>query len=633
KYCSIIFNILSNMINWKVFIIFFIILTHFICETRFLLHRRILGVAGRHSNGMVLVTISKSRTLQEKRPVAQKLVKEGVKFHLFVTTFSRRRFSLKIYHSCFYASNVCKSVTVLSIPTKFVVKQQNQDQFFNLGSVSLKDEQSYPLPSTKKNKKQIWKIWQINKLTSLIFIFIIFFIILTHFIFENKFILHKRKFGVICKLTCWSSNQKLLKVTLSKNSNSLERNPLAKSFVKVGTKFHISAGAFSLKPFSTYMKIYHCCFESRFKSRCPGVTIVKIPSHYLIKTWRLKTYYVLKNLDLSKQKTQIIFKDDKKNNKTYFLLENQKRLVVKNFSYKKKFFNMMYGIILLIFLNILIHFNSGIHFLPRKQIVGVSGNFTCKYRSFSFVTVTLSKHGYGYTKEEHPLAKTRIKVGSPFHLIAKSSSYKKFDVYIKIYHNCFPSKLDLCGLSIKRVPAKFIYKKMQLCEFYSLGNVRLDHLPAKHYSCSQNKKKCNYLIIYIYIICFEVKCMFSRKVVGVAGTINCKYSRIGMALVTISKSKRVSYSGPLAKIKVKFGNPFHLMAKTLIYNLPVIKIYHNCFHFKPICQGVVIKHIPKNFIYKKLKALDFFNVGKINLDQEETKVLPPPYNKKRCFLR
>uniref|UniRef100_A0A0K0ENF8 Transthyretin-like family-containing protein n=1 Tax=Strongyloides stercoralis TaxID=6248 RepID=A0A0K0ENF8_STRER len=146
---------------------------------------------------------------------------------------------------------------------------------------------------------------------------------------------------------------------------------------------------------------------------------------------------------------------------------------------------MINGIIFLVFLNIFIHLNSGIYFFQHKQIVGVSGNFNCKYKNSSFVTVTLSKHDY--IIEKHPLAKIRVKVGTPFHLMAKSYSYRKFDVYIKIYHDCFRSTGTLHGLSIKKVPAKYIYKKSQLCDFYKLGTVRLDYLPTKFYHLSNKK--------------------------------------------------------------------------------------------------------------------------------------------------
>uniref|UniRef100_A0A0N5C7J3 Ribosomal protein S16 n=1 Tax=Strongyloides papillosus TaxID=174720 RepID=A0A0N5C7J3_STREA len=84
--------------------------------------------------------------------------------------------------------------------------------------------------------------------------------------------------------------------------------------------------------------------------------------------------------------------------------------------------------------------------------------------------------------ERKPIAEEFVKYGSRFFLPGYLKLYKtwrKPNLYVKIIHNCFKSRIAAKKVFLKPIPQNFVYRGYRMVQFFDLGNLDLADLTSR----------------------------------------------------------------------------------------------------------------------------------------------------------
>uniref|UniRef100_A0A0N5CGV4 Transthyretin-like family protein n=1 Tax=Strongyloides papillosus TaxID=174720 RepID=A0A0N5CGV4_STREA len=114
-------------------------------------------------------------------------------------------------------------------------------------------------------------------------------------------------------------------------------------------------------------------------------------------------------------------------------------------------------------------------------------------------------------------------------------------------------------------------------------------------------------------------------VTGVTGILTCKInSRASAHVVIATKPTRFCKKHVVSENNVHYGFSFFVAGSIKTITKPhfYIKIYHNCTSYRNKFPQTLVEVIPKNYIFKVRRSVQFWNIGKIELSSPYQQNMP-----------
>uniref|UniRef100_A0A0K0ELU4 NTR domain-containing protein n=1 Tax=Strongyloides stercoralis TaxID=6248 RepID=A0A0K0ELU4_STRER len=133
---------------------------------------------------------------------------------------------------------------------------------------------------------------------------ILIFIILTHISFGIAHFWAKKRYIVTGAIFCGFRTKSMFRVSISSNSKTIEKHPLATTIAKDRSYFALPGQKVIYRNLGLFIKIYHNCFPKH--KNCMGVTIKKVPDHFVKGLDRKNRLYSVGQIDLTKEKFKLL---------------------------------------------------------------------------------------------------------------------------------------------------------------------------------------------------------------------------------------------------------------------------------------------------------------------------------------